>query len=343
MKKRGLFCILLLFFLSFLTVALALFLMRTPYEFWNALLPIPHDEMRVVVIKPGLSARECADAFKEQDALTGSASSLAGWMRWLGIDRKIRPGQYRVIRSSPWDLARQLTTLRPVDWSLTIAPGMDVFSIKTLFDFDDSDDAPDALFLAVMNDANYPRPMTKVLPSDEEGRIAFLLPETYFVVERTPVELVKVASHAWWDRFGDRASAMTSRDLSGKAAIASMIEREALWDEERPIIAGVINNRLKKNMPLQIDATVVYAWKLLGKRITRVLYSDLEVDSPYNTYAAPGLPPSPICVPSAESWEAALSPGENGYYYYVARRDGYHIFAETYDDHRKNIKKAKEN
>jgi UPF0755 protein len=134
---------------------------------------------------------------------------------------------------------------------------------------------------------------------------------------------------------------MTSKDLGEKAAMAAMVQREALWNEERPAIAGVIANRLKKDMLLQIDATVVYAWKLKGRNLTRVLYSDLEVDSPYNTYAVPGLPPAPICIPSAESWEAAFTPQKNPYYYYVARKDGYHYFAKTYEDHRRNIRKAK--
>jgi UPF0755 protein len=120
-----------------------------------------------------------------------------------------------------------------------------------------------------------------------------------------------------------------------------MVQREALWDEERAIIAGVIENRLRENMLLQIDATVIYAWKIKGKNLTRVLYSDLEVKSPYNTYVTQGLPPAPICIPSAESWEAALAPEENELFYYVARKSGYHYFAKTYEEHRRNIKKAR--
>ena len=110
---------------------------------------------------------------------------------------------------------------------------------------------------------------------------------------------------------------------------------------ERSVIAGVIENRLNKNMLLQIDATVVYAWKLEGRNLTRVFHSDLTLNSPYNTYVIQGLPPAPICIPSAESWEAALAPGKNDYYYYVARKDGYHYFAGTYEEHRQNIRKAR--
>jgi UPF0755 protein len=311
------------------------------------MLPIPHGEMRVVVVKPGLSARQCAQAFYDQGALTEPPSELAWWMTRLAIDRKIRSGQYRVSRSSAWNMARQLRTVQPVDWSLTIIPGMDVFSLRTLFSESENPvlggpEKTDLFRQALLDDRNYPEPMREYLPAGEESRAAFLLPETYFVVEKSPEELVRVASHTWWDRYGNRVSPdVTPQDLEEKAILASMVQREALWNEERPVIAGVIVNRLKKNMLLQIDATVVYAWKLKGKNLTRVLYRDLEVDSPYNTYAVSGYPPAPICVPSAESWEAAFSPQKNPYYYYVARKNGYHYFAKTYDEHRRNIRKAR--
>lgn len=325
----------------------AVYYYKVPFDFWNKWLPIPHGEMKVVVIKPGLSARQCANAFFEQGALTDSASKLASWMARFGIDRKIRSGQYRVRRSDAWNMARQLLSVQPVSWSLTIIPGADIFSLMEIFARHESADlsvsnGAKALKTAIIEDKNYPEPMLAYLPRGEEKRVAFLLPETYFLAEETPEELVRVASHTWWDRYGVRMSGdIAFGNISEAATVASMVQREALWDDERPIIAGVIANRLKKNMLLQIDATVVYAWKLEGKTLTRVLYSDLALDSPYNTYVRPGLPPAPICIPSKESWEAAMAPQETPYYYYVARKNGYHYFAENYEEHRRNIRKAR--
>ena len=109
-----------------------------------------------------------------------------------------------------------------------------------------------------------------------------------------------------------------------------MIEREARLDSERKIIAGVIYNRLSKNMPLQIDATVVYA---LGRHKEMVTYKDLEIDSPYNTYKYAGIPPGPISCPGKASLEAALNPAQHSYYYYVAKGDGSHYFSKTYAEH----------
>jgi UPF0755 protein len=290
--------------------------MKYPYEFWDRLIPIPHDELKIVVIKPRINARQCAQAFYDQEALLDSPAELARWMTRLGIDRKIRPGQYRVVRSNAWNMARQLLTVQPISSSLTIIPGMDTLSIRELFNPQNNPVSPasgDLLRLSLCDDRHYPEPMREFLPKSEESRIAFLLPETYFVVDESPEELVRVASHSWWKRYGDRAMGMTARKLEEKAIVASMIQREALWDVERSRIAGVIENRLDKNMLLQIDATVVYAWKLKGRNLTRVFHGDLTLNSPYNTYVIQGLPPAPICIPSAESWEAALAPEKNSY------------------------------
>lgn len=117
--------------------------------------------------------------------------------------------------------------------------------------------------------------------------------------------------------------------------IASMVELEAKLDPERPIIAGVIENRLRIRMPLQIDATVLYAlqeWKELPPGVVNT------IESPYNTYRIVGLPPGPIGSPSAASVAAALAPARHNYLYYVALPDGRHLFAETYAQHIANIR-----
>lgn len=117
---------------------------------------------------------------------------------------------------------------------------------------------------------------------------------------------------------------------------ASMIEREAKIDSERSVIAGVIENRLNLDMPLQIDATVVYAISDGLYNVDKVYYKNLETDSKYNTYKYKGLPIGPICCPSIKSIKAAQSPAKHKYLYYhtdTQKNDGSHIFTETYDEH----------
>jgi UPF0755 protein len=118
-----------------------------------------------------------------------------------------------------------------------------------------------------------------------------------------------------------------------------MIELESGNDADRPVIASVIENRLAKNMRLQIDATLLYAiseWR-------RLTFKDYRtIDSPYSTYKNSGLPPGPICSPSVKSVEAALKPAKTKYLYYVAKPDGSHIFSETYDAHLAAIRSVRE-
>jgi UPF0755 protein len=116
--------------------------------------------------------------------------------------------------------------------------------------------------------------------------------------------------------------------------VAAMVEREAEVDADRPKIAGVIYNRLARGMKLQIDATVQYA---RGQHTSRLLYRDLEIDSPFNTYKVNGLPPGPICCPGLPSIEAAIHPEKSDYLYYVGRPKEAHLFARTYAEHLHNI------
>lgn len=122
--------------------------------------------------------------------------------------------------------------------------------------------------------------------------------------------------------------------------LASLIEREAKLDEDRPLIASVVMNRLDAGIGLQIDATVLYA---LGENRGQVLLDDLEVDSPYNTYLVPGLPPTPISGVRVASLEAAATPATTGFYYYVVvEESGKHGFSETLEEHNAKKQQAKD-
>jgi UPF0755 protein len=121
--------------------------------------------------------------------------------------------------------------------------------------------------------------------------------------------------------------------------VASMVEREARVDEDQAPIARVIYNRLARDMPLQIDATVQYA---LGKQKQRLLLSDLEIDSPYNTYKIPGLPPGPIASPGREVLSSVLDPPPSPFVYYVlADANGKHAFATTAEEHARLVAAAR--
>ncbi|MBQ7193530.1 MAG: endolytic transglycosylase MltG [Synergistaceae bacterium] len=341
----GVVLFLLLFFIS--AAAYSSYYLKVPAAFWEKVIPIPEGEKVSVVIENGMTASQAARAFEIQGALErGNPVELAKWLVKFGLDRKIRAGHYSVVPSDPWNIARQLRTLKPALLKAQILPGLDIFALIDSLESQDKKVTREKISEALMNDKNYPEELAeilKTLPEDEYTRSAFLMPETYMLIERTADEIVQRASAAWWDHWGDFVTShgLKATDIQEASIVASMVEREVLHDAECRTVAGVIHNRLRKNMLLQIDATVVYAWRLKGRKLTRVLNKDLEVDSPYNTYKNTGLPPRPICVPDVEAWGAALDPEFNDYLYYVAGKDGYHYFAKTYKEHLANIKQVR--
>jgi UPF0755 protein len=121
--------------------------------------------------------------------------------------------------------------------------------------------------------------------------------------------------------------------------LASIVEKETNKNREKHIIAGVYLNRLRLQIPLQADPTVVFAWN--DYRIRRVLKAHTLINSPYNTYLRSGLPPGPICMPSVASVDAVLHAGHYPYLYFCAREDlsGYHNFAATLEEHNRNARK----
>jgi UPF0755 protein len=301
-------------------------------EEWDRLFPLGSGSPVRVFIAPGKNGREIADVFRSAD-IVPSAPELARWLHRFALDRSFRPGTYSVRKGTPWEVARQLRSAVPERITLTIVPGSDLFSLG-----DTVSASPQILRKVLADDSFFPAQLLSLLPASADQRIAFLLPETYDVPEQSFAALVKTSSVLWQNRLFDRLSGLTSRDILEAAIIASLVERETSRESERPRIAGVIRNRLGIGMPLQIDATVVYAWKRRGRTITRVLHKDLEIDSPLNTYRITGLPPEPICIPSEGSWKAALQPEENDFLYYVLKKDGLHVFAKKYSEHLRNIR-----
>lgn len=175
----------------------------------------------------------------------------------------------------------------------------------------------------------------------------YLFPETYELKKgSTEQEIINRMFTETDQRLQKIADFEQKRKKSGLSlneimTVASLVEREVVVDSERSLVAGVIYNRLAKNMKLEIDATVQY---LLDKPKERLMNSDLrKVDSPYNTYLYEGLPPGPIAAPSLKSIEAALAPEASEYLFYVTKKDGSgeHLFAKTYKEHLKNIEKSK--
>ena len=181
---------------------------------------------------------------------------------------------------------------------------------------------------------------------DEANGISLYIPNSYELFWNTSAIDFRDRMLKEYRRFWTDARRQKAKDLGLKPneviALASIVHKETAKIDERPTVAGVYLNRLKKNMLLQADPTVIFAIKRESNNfdtlIKRVLYKDLVLDSPYNTYKFAGLPPGPIAMPDITAIDAVLNPERHGYYYFVAnvKKFGYHMFAATLEQHNRN-------
>lgn len=184
---------------------------------------------------------------------------------------------------------------------------------------------------------------------NEENVFAMFIPNTYEIYWNTSAEkfrdkMIKEYHNFWTDERIAKAKAQGLTPVQA-TILASIVHKESVKKDERPRIAGVYLNRLRLEMPLQADPTVIYALKLKSNNfdqvIKRVFYNDLIMKSPYNTYVNIGLPPGPIAMPDITALDAVLNPEKHDYIYFCASVDrfGYHEFASTYEQHTINAKK----
>lgn len=263
----------------------------------------------------------------EEEGLIRNRFMFVFEVRRLGLAPKIQAGDFRLSKSqTPQQIANNLTT-GTLDIWVRILEGWRGEEIAQLL----KGKIP-----------TYENAWVLRL-KEQEGH---LFPDTYLIPKNADIALiVKILTGNFNTKLATLKADVRSNGLSLEDSItlASIVEREAQFDEDRPIIAGILLNRLKIGMALQADATVQYAlgyqlhekdwWK---KSLTK---EDLTVNSPYNTYRFPGLPPKPIANPGAASLKAAFNPAPTDYLYYLHDSTGKTHYAETLDEHNANISK----
>jgi UPF0755 protein len=192
-------------------------------------------------------------------------------------------------------------------------------------------------FLAALRDPAF----AAALGTDTTSLFAFMLPDTYFAYweapARTLIRKVKQSFDAWYAAEAARAPG-PGMGLSPTEVltVASIVEWETAHEPEMPTVAGVYLNRLRNRWRLQADPTIQYALIQLEGAKRRLFFSDYRLDHPYNTYLRGGLPPGPITNPSKAAIRSVLRPESHGYYFFVARGDGSHIFSRSLSEHRRN-------
>jgi UPF0755 protein len=256
--------------------------------------------------------------------------------------RRLQAGEYFFNHAiSGHDVFWQIADGRIYEQPFTVREGETIFDIAQDLETEKLMTADD--FLAAAQNPDLIRdiaPHAKTL----EG---FLFPATYFLPRHpaasdVSAEMVRKFKEEWQriapaESKQDTSGLEHGRPIASVVTLASLVERETPKPEERPLVAGAFENRLRKNIPLQCDPTVIYAMQDAGQYQGKLTGADLHFPSPYNTYAHPGLPPGPIGNPGEASLRAALDPAQTDYIYFVANTQGGHFFAATLAEHNRNV------
>jgi len=325
------------------------------YYVWNQLSPTKAGPPVEVTITKGMSANSVSKLLEENGIIKNSF--IFGYYLVLKEEGanfqagryELKPGMDKlevIAKLNAGDVMKQETVKFTIPEGYSILQIADKLAAEGIADRDK--------FLALTNEqrtwsgAETVLFVPKEFPNAKYRLEGYLFPDTYEVVkgvseEEIILRLLKEQDRKlstlpedWVDQL-DKLNISMHQMLT----VASIIEREVMVDEERAKVAGVIYNRLAEPMRLQVDATIQYA---LGEQKELLSYEDTELDDPYNTYTIDGLPPGPIANPSLESIKAALYPEEHNYLFYVTKKDGSntHLFAETYQQHQRNIEKSKQ-
>lgn len=296
--------------------------------------PVLTGETVTVTIPQGANTADIADILKENKLIKNTLMFRVS-SRLDGFDGTYQQGTYEIDKGLNKTQIMELLQTGVVfdDVKITVPEGYTTKQIAAKVEELGICTAQE--FIDECNTGSFDFEFLKDLPDREFKLEGYLFPDTYFIKEETTAhELINAMLKRFEQMYTkeyQNAVAASGHTLDELVTIASVIEKEIKVDEERPRAAGVIYNRLDEGMPLQVDATVLYAMGIVKEDITTV---DLQIDSPYNTYKVSGLPLGPISNPGELSFKAALYPEDNNYIYYVVEAKGQnnHVFCETYDE-----------
>jgi UPF0755 protein len=287
------------------------------YSIW----PNSYSDKKTILITKGTSKKVIAEMLAKEQLI--SYPTLY-WLlsQFLTINGYIQAGEYEIPPgSSPLSIINMMKNGEIVIRKITVPEGFTTFQVLSL----------------VQNDSNL---IGTIQKKYQEG--AFL-PNTYFytlgdtkqaMLDRMHQSLIAVLNQLWVTR----AQTIPLKTPQEILTLASIVEKETKFDDERPIIASVFYNRLKLGMRLQADPTTIYAITegkyILDRLLTR---KDLQINSPFNTYVVAGLPPSPIANPGISSIQAVVHPADTTYLYFVANSEGRHSFSTKLNDHNRYV------
>lgn len=319
------------------------------YDQLQPVKPYSNEDKVILNIPHGSTVNEITKLLKEKQ-LVKNELFFKIYLKYTGYDEDIKAGEFQLSRSmNIKEIIGKFVTGDVVEETVrfTIPEGYHVVQIAEIL-------AQQGLinkdkFLQLVENGDFDFEFLKRIPHEKNMEYkleGYLYPDTYEVMRgATEEEIINIMLAQFQKKWKPEWNTIIEKkgmNLHQIVTIASIVEREVVVENERPIVAGVIYNRLKNEWNLQIDATVQY---ILGNQKERLTYDDLQIKHPYNTYLNVGLPPGPISNPGISSIEAAIFPENHAYYFYVTKKDssGEHYFSETYAEHKQYDLKSRGN
>ena len=322
--KRLLFALL---FLALIAAAIAYLSLSTTYQGFR--------DQVILDFPKGTSTQAMADELAESGVIRYSWQFLMA--RALHPDRKLQAGEYLFARAdTPSNILNRIARGDVFFYELVVPEGSNMFDVAASigrFDFLKSSD-----FLRAARNPSLIHDLAPQAPTLE----GYLFPATYRITRFTTVEqLCTMMTSQFRKQWRELQDSAHHRPINEIVTLASLVEKETGRPEDRPIVASVYENRLRKGMTLDCDPTTIYAAQLDARYRGTIYRSDLDSGNAYNTYRHVGLPPGPIANPGLASLKAALMPAETDYLYFVAKADssGGHQFSETMAQHNVAVQK----
>ena len=314
--------------------SLAIILIVVGLLFFKASLPMSDNtQPQVFEVKSGMTLKQVSQELFRQN-LIRSANAFQAIALIQDKEKLIKVGEYYISPSMlPAEILQRITSGKTVLHSITIPEGYRITEIANLLE--EKDLADKNIFL---QEAKNVELLEGIPTSSLEG---YLFPDTYHFGKRTTeAAIINKMVETFKERALKQEFLKRAEDLGFSyheiITLASLIEKETGKDSERKQISSVFHNRLKKNMLLQTDPTVIYVIDIFDGNIRK---RDLNIDSPYNTYRYKGLPPGPIANPGLKSIIAALYPATTSNLYFVSKQDGSHKFSATLNEHNRAVQK----
>jgi len=283
------------------------------------------------VVREGLPLTEITTELQNRDFIKNKTLFML-WARLMGYSRQIKAGEYALSPAmSPAEILEKLRKGIIMTHPVTIPEGLNVAQIAVLLK--EKGLVEEEGFLALTKDPATLKRLGVTGPSLE----GYLYPDTYhFGRGVSSAAIIETMVKRFWEVVGPYTKSVERRGMEMKDVVilASIVEKETGLAEERPTIASVFLNRLKRGMRLASDPTVIYGLKDFDGNLRK---GDLSKKTPYNTYVIRGLPPGPIANPGLESIKAVIFPDQTEYLYFVSKNDGSHHFSKTLSEHNRAV------